>query len=163
MSASETEAVLPEMAHTKVGEIEVREPVRMAPDAPMVEAVTLLRERNRGAVIIEGAGGELLGIFTEHDLVSRVDHMSHDWHDDPVRDHMTERPITVKASQPLARAIVAMEAGGFRNLPIVDDAGKVTGLISIRDVLRHIAERYPQEFLNLPPDPDREAKNPWGG
>lgn len=160
---SEIEAVIPELAHTKVGEIQVREPVRLGPDATIGDAVTQLRERKRGAVVVEGDDGAVLGIFTEHDLVARIDHKQDGWLDAPVREHMTEKPVTVRAEQPLARAIVAMEAGGFRNLPIVDDAGRVTGIVSIRDILRHIAENYPQEFLNLPPDPDREAKNPWGG
>ena len=31
------------------------------------------------------------------------------------------------------------------------------------DLLRHLVEFFPQEFINLPPDPEHEAKEPWGG
>lgn len=160
---SEEGVMIPTLATTPLREVKLREAVRMPPNAPLLDAVTMLRERKRGAVIVQDDNGTLLGIFTEHDLIERVDHGSHDWHKLEVAQCMTTAPSTVHADASIADAIHLMQNGGFRNLPIVDADGHATGIVTIRDILRHIAEQFPKEFLNLPPDPGREANRRWGG
>jgi len=155
--------MIPALATTPLREVRLREAVRMPPDAPLLDAVTMLRERKRGAVIVQDDKGTLLGIFTEHDLIERVDHQSHDWHRLAVADCMTTSPSTAGPDASIADAIHLMQKGGFRNLPIVDHDGHATGIVTVRDILRHIAEQFPKEFLNLPPDPGREANSRWGG
>jgi CBS domain-containing protein len=151
------------IARTPIGEVKAREPVRVHHKRPLIDAVTLLRERRRGAVIIEDDAGRLLGIFTERDLLTRVDHDDHDWHNLPVEDHMTRAPKTVQATGTIADAVSIMNDGNFRHLPIVDTDGRAVGIISVRDIVKHIAEHYPKEFLNLPSDPQHEARARWGG
>jgi CBS domain-containing protein len=53
--------------------------------------------------------------------------------------------------------------GKRRHLPVTDPNGKILGIISIRDLLAHVAEHFPDDFVNLPPDPDHEASGEWGG
>lgn len=155
--------MIPTLANTRIRDIDRREPVRLDANASLVVAVTELRERKRGAVLVEDDEGRLIGIFTERDLVSRLDHASHSWHDKTVSEYMTPRPFTVPASTPIAVVITRMGTGGFRHVPIVDREGRAQGLVSIRDILRHITEEFPQEFLNLPCDPEHAAHNQWGG
>ena len=155
--------MIPALATTPLREVKLREAVRMPPDAPLLDAVTMLRERRRGAVIVQDAKGTLLGIFTEHDLIERVDHTSHDWHILAVAECMTKSPRTSGADASIADAIQVMRKGGFRNLPIVDADGHATGIVTVRDILEHITEQFPKELLNLPPDPGREASRRWGG
>src|SRR5262245_16201157 len=126
------------IARTPIGEVKAREPVRVHFRRPLIDAVTLLRERRRGAVIIEDDGGRLLGIFTERDLVTRVDHTDHDWHTLPVEDHMTKAPRTLLATGTVADAIRIMNEGSFRHLPIVDGDGRAVGILSVRDIVKHI-------------------------
>ena len=151
------------IAATPISEVKCRAPVRVHLRAPLIDAVTLLRERRRGAVIIEDDDGRLAGIFTERDLITRVDHGDHGWHILPVEQHMTRQPRTIGKNGRVADAIRLMNEGPFRHLPVVDDDGRVVGILSIRDIIRHIAEHYPKEFLNLPPDPSHEAHHRWGG
>jgi hypothetical protein len=54
-----------------------------------------------------------------------------------------------------------MEAGGYRNLPLVED-GQVVGLLRQHDLLDYIAEAFPQEILNLPPRPHQLMEEPEG-
>lgn len=155
--------MIPLIANTKISALGLREAVRLPETAPLVAAVTMLRERKRGAVIVESAEGLLRGVFTERDLVTRVDHTSLDWHGRTVGECMTREPRRIGQNATIGDAIRQMKKGSFRNLPIVDAAGRATGIVTVRDILRHIAEYYPKEFLNLPPDPEHEATAPWGG
>jgi CBS domain-containing protein len=155
--------MIEELARTPIGEIGHREVARVPPETPLLEVVTTLKEHKRGAVLVEDSTGLLVGIFTERDLMKRVDHGNHDWHTETVGKVMTASPKTIASREPVAAAIRRMRRGRFRHLPIVNKHGRGVGIISIRDILAHIAEHYPQEFLNLPPDPDREATSRWGG
>jgi CBS domain-containing protein len=155
--------MLKEIAATPVSEIDIREPVRVTPDTVLIEVVTRLREKRRGAAIIE-ENGKVVGIFTERDLMLRVDHTAgQGWHQQPVREFMTRDVVMVLARDSISTAVQKMKSGAFRHLPVVFGSGKPVGLVSIRDILAYIAEHYPAEFLNLPPDPEHEARRRWGG
>jgi len=53
---------------------------------------------------------------------------------------MTHEPVTLEAKDKIAFALHKMHVGGYRHLPIMTD-GKLTGVISIRDILNYLAER----------------------
>lgn len=155
--------MLQELAQTPVIEVQRREPVRVKASTSLIDVVTLVREHRRGAVVVEDDAGKLLGIFTESDLVSRVAHDNQDWHGKPVSDCMTKAPKTLSAKSSVASALALMQQHTFRNLPIVDEDNHVVGIISVRDILTHIAEHFPAEFINLPPSSKHEASGRWGG
>ena len=155
--------MLEEIANTPVGDISLREPVRAKLDAALIDVVTAMRERRRGATIIEGDDGKIQGIFTERDLMLRVDHSNQSWHQTPVKDVMTQNPEPVAITESLATALRRMKAGPYRHLPVLNEDGSSIGVLSIRDIIGHIAERFPEEFINLPPDPEHEARQRWGG
>ena len=54
-----------------------------------------------------------------------------------VRDWMTEKPETVKPTDVLALAQEKMAKGGFRRLPVVDDSGRLIGILTDRDLREH--------------------------
>lgn len=81
--------------------------------------------------------GRLVGIFTDRDAVLKVagraaDRLS-------VEAVMTRDPVVLRHDDPIAVAIHKMAVGGFRHIPIVDGGGQPTGVVSARDVFRHIA------------------------
>ena len=123
---------------------------------PMWKVVDAMKAKNRGAVLV-CEDGALVGIFTERDLVSRVDHT------DPlgchvvVRDVMTPHPTVVRPLDSLAEALRLLVQGRRRHLPIIDERGKVQGVLSIRDILGYVASKFPEEMINLPPNPDHES------
>ena len=57
--------------------------------------------------------------------------------DQPVELFMTRHPEAVTMMDPLAFALGKMSAGGYRHLPVVAD-GEPKGIVSVRDLLRHI-------------------------
>ena len=154
---------LQQIANVTVGEIKQRNVVCVRRDATLIDVVGLLEKAARGAVVVEDDDGVLCGIFTERDLMFRVTHSNRDWHQIPVHEVMTANPVCVAEYESISSALARMNQGSFRHLPRVDSDGRPTGVLSVRDVLAYLAEHFPEEFLNLPPDPSREATEPWGG
>jgi CBS domain-containing protein len=138
-------------------------PRQVAPTHTVAEAVAIMRQERVGCLLV-CESGKVVGIFTERDLMLRVDHTKgQGWHKDAVRDYMTNNVVMVSARDSIATAVQKMKSGVFRHLPVDLGPGKPVGLVSIRDILAYIAEHYPAEFLNLPPDPEHEARRRWGG
>lgn len=150
------------LATTPVRAVARRPEVRVGAADPMWKVVAAMKDGKRGSVLVE-EDGALVGIFTERDLMTRLDHTTLDWLHTPVRDVMTPRPMAIHPEETIAEAMRRLNMGKRRHLPVVDANGKILGILSIRDLLAHLAERFPDDFVNLPPDPDHEASGEWGG
>lgn len=144
------------LASARVGELDPRPHARVGVDDAMWKVVAEMKTKGRGAVLVEDEGA-LVGIFTERDLLNRVDYSDALWSHVVVRDVMTPHPMVIRPDDSLSEALRRLIQGHRRHLPIVDDRGRVLGLISIRDILTFIAERFPEDMMNLPPHPDHES------
>jgi CBS domain-containing protein len=129
--------------------------VTVPPDAPVAKAVELMRARQVSAVLVveRARARRLVGIFTERDLVSRA-LPARGWAKARVDRFMTRAPEALRARDPVAYAVNKMSVGGFRHVPVVDDAGRPAGIVSAGDVLQFVVELCPEEILNLPPEPE---------
>ena len=144
------------LASARVGELSPRPHARVSVDDAMWKVVGEMKTMGRGAVLVE-EDGALVGIFTERDLLNRIDYGDPLWSHVLVRDVMTPHPMVIRPDDSLSEALRRLTQGHRRHLPIVDERGHVLGLISIRDILTHIAERFPEDMMNLPPHPDHES------
>jgi CBS domain-containing protein len=144
------------LASATVGELSPRPHARVSVDDAMWKVVAEMSAKGRGAVLVEDAGA-LVGIFTERDLLNRVDYSDALWSHVVVRDVMTPHPMVIRPDDSLSEALRRLIQGHRRHLPVVDERGHVLGLISIRDILTHIAGRFPEDMVNLPPHPDHES------
>jgi len=144
------------LANALVGEVQPRPHAKVTVDDAMWKVVAEMSAKGRGAVLVEDDGA-LVGIFTERDLLNRVDYSDALWSHVVVRDVMTPHPMVIRPDDSLSEALRRLTQGHRRHLPIVDDRGHVLGLISIRDILTYIAERFPEDMMNLPPHPDHES------
>jgi CBS domain-containing protein len=114
-----------------------RPPVTMGPDAAVRDAIATMLDGDIGALMVVDEAGKLLGIFSERDLLTKVADIHPDYARLPVRQFMTPRPETVSPDDTLAFALHKMDVGGYRHLPVVKD-GLPVGMLSVRDMLRHI-------------------------
>jgi CBS-domain-containing membrane protein len=56
-----------------------------------------------------------------------------------------------------------MQTGRYRNVPIIDDGRHLVGVVRQVDIIKYLAESFPEELLNLPPRPHQRMKQPEGG
>ncbi len=120
-----------------VAEVMRREPlVTASPEESLRRAAQLMAEHNVGSVLVT-IDGRLLGIFTERDLARKVAARV-DLDGEKLRDHMTRDPIVARPSESLVAVAHRMIAHGIRHVPVVDDTGRVIGIVSMRDLLRRL-------------------------
>jgi CBS domain-containing protein len=103
------------------------------PAMELAEAARQMQGRNVGAVLVL-SGGRLAGIFTERDVLRAVAAGQVEGTD--VGAWMTRGPETIRPDDSTGYAASLMIHGGFRHLPVVDDAGTPLGIVSIRDLMR---------------------------
>ena len=113
-----------------------KKPVTIAATASLADAIRCMIDGGVGALLVTDARERLVGILTERDFLTKVAGDTHG----TVSDYMTRDPETVVATDPLAFALRKMDVGGYRHLPIVSDTGVPVGVISVRDVLKHITK-----------------------
>ena len=113
-------------------------------------------------VTIMTRDGRLAGIFTERDVFLRV--LGNDGVlQQPVSELMSAEPVSVSRDEPVWRVVTLMHRGGYRQIPVVDGEGRVTGCVRHKDIAGYLVDHFAGHILNLPPDPDQLARTPDGG
>jgi CBS domain-containing protein len=115
----------------------------VAPDATVMEALKRMAEANTGALLVM-VDDQVEGIITERDCIRKVEIQGRTVHDTLVKEIMTEKVMYVDASELLEQIMAIMTEKGIRHMPVFDGS-KLLGVISIRDVLREVADE--QKFL----------------
>jgi CBS domain-containing protein len=111
--------------------------VTVPPDATVSEAIRTMLDCDIGALLIVADNGKLVGILSERDLLTRVAGQVADYAARAVSEFMTPDPETIRPTDTLAFALHKMDGGGYRHLPVLKD-GQPLGMLSVRDMLRHI-------------------------
>jgi predicted transcriptional regulator len=84
-------------------------------------------------------------------------------YDSNVMDFVSKIPVTLTSKERIARAIKVMIAEGVDIIPVVDEAGRATAVVRAVDVIHFLAEVFPEQLLNLPPDPHQTLHKAEGG
>jgi signal-transduction protein with cAMP-binding, CBS, and nucleotidyltransferase domain len=104
----------------------------------------------------------LCGIFTERDVLLTV--LGNDAAlEQPVSRHMTPDPVCVSTTDPVRQVVLLMHQGGYRQIPITDNKGQITGCVRHKDIAEYLANHFAAHVLNLPPEPELIARAPEGG
>lgn len=120
-----------------ISRLNMTHPVRLQVDDPVVQAIELMKQHRVGCTLVLD-GEKLVGIFTERDALFKLAGLPHDLNQLTLRQVMTPDPAKLTPDDSMATALNKMSIGGFRHLPVVDQAGTPLGLISIKDILGYI-------------------------
>jgi CBS domain-containing protein len=115
----------------------------ISPDTMVYEALEIMVEKNVSALLIT-ENDKLAGIFTERDYARKVILKGKASKDTRIGEIMTRDLITVSSETSIDACMRLMTGKHIRHLPVVDD-GKLTGIISIGDVVKYIIEE--QKFI----------------
>ena len=113
------------------------------PDATVYEALSLMAEKNVGALVIL-EGERLAGLISERDYARKVILKGKFSKDTPVHEIMTRDPVTVTLDHDLEHCMELMTDKRVRHLPVVQEE-RVIGIISIGDVVKGIIDH--KEFI----------------
>ena len=102
------------------------------------------------------------GLMSEREVLMRI--VARDVkYDSSVMDFVSTIPVVLTESETIAHAVKTMVSEGIDNIPIVDAAGQATAVLRTLDVIHFLAEAFPEELLNLPPEPHQTMPKPEGG
>jgi CBS domain-containing protein len=123
------------MTIARILSVKGRDVVTIQPHRLISDAIGMLAERRIGAIVVTGADGKVLGILSERDIV-RALASGASVLQDPVSRYMTSKVVTCTGDTLVVDAMEDMTNGRFRHLPVVEN-GRLTGIISIGDVVKH--------------------------
>ncbi|MDZ7363296.1 MAG: CBS domain-containing protein [candidate division KSB1 bacterium] len=123
-------------------------PVVVAPEDSIMTAVEKMCDVGVGAVVVV-KNGDVVGIFTERDLLTRVVRPGVSTLNTPIAKVMTPNPTVARAEMEASEAFEFMTEKNIRHLPIVDERGKLQGTLSIRHLMRRVVEYLSRELESL--------------
>jgi CBS domain-containing protein len=139
-----------------------REPVSVPPGTSLADCLRAIQRTGTGdSVFVCDADGRLVGVLTERDIFASLVTGEVDV-SRPVESLMTTEPRTLHLDQTVLEAIDLMQTGRYRNVPLVEDGGRMIGVVRQNDIIKYLAESFPEELLNLPPRPHQRMKEPEG-
>jgi CBS domain-containing protein len=107
-----------------------------SPDASVYDALSVLAEKNIGALLVLQEG-EIVGIISERDYARKVVLRGKASMDTPVQEIMTKKVYTVSPKNTIKEAMALMTEKRVRHLPVFEDE-KIIGVISIGDLVKEI-------------------------
>lgn len=121
-----------------------RDVVTIEPSASLDSAAKVLAERRIGAVVVLGAEDRVVGILSERDIVRAISERGADAMQEPVAQVMTRKVATCTLDESIHSIMERMTAGKFRHVPVIEQ-GRLAGIISIGDVVKHRIVEIEQE------------------
>ena len=114
--------------------------ITVRPGVPVRDVVALLHEYNLGSVVVSADGRQVTGIVTERDIVRKLVDGT-EFLDGPVSAIMTADVQTCTAEESVESLMTVMTEQRIRHLPVVDERGSLTGIVSIGDAVKsHITQ-----------------------
>jgi CBS domain-containing protein len=135
------------------------EPLCVEPSEPIRSVLRLLKDRKTPSVLV-CRDRALIGIFTERDALKVLAHGTD--LDAPISQVMVATPVTVRSGESVGAAVQKMARGGYRRLPIVNEAGRPLGIVQVSGIVHYLVEHFPKTIYNLPPQANRVAQQREG-
>jgi CBS domain-containing protein len=125
-------------SRVNIGSVATAQVLSVGPRHSLSEVARMMHERGSGSALVQGEG-ENPGIITERDLLRAVAEGA-ELGSAPVEDYMTVNAITASSSWDVEKAARLMLEHSFRHLVVIDDSGRVEGILSIRDLVKALLD-----------------------
>ena len=125
------------------------QPVTVPASATVADAIRAMHDHKVGSVVVPNADGSPAGIFTERDVLRLCAEGRTDFAKMSIRPCMTCAMTTGKPGDTVSEILAVMTAKRFRHVPVVDDEGKMIGVVSIGDLVKAKLEETAQEAQAL--------------
>ncbi len=130
-----------DLLNRPLGDLLNRAYVEVPPTCTVRQAIAKWTGKaHRCAIVVDG--DKILGILTERDILAKLAHEFDAHADEPITNHMTADPATLDVEDAVAFALNRMMNGGYRHIPLQKN-GKLAGVVSVRDILAYITDRFP--------------------
>ncbi|GIW87088.1 MAG: signal transduction protein [Isosphaeraceae bacterium] len=126
-----------------------RRPILIEPDATVREAVQRLNMYNIGSLPVVDSTGRLVGIFTERDVLHGVAADCSQFVQARVGDVMTPDPACCGLDDEIHDVMGLLSERRIGQLPVLDQAGSVVGVVSVGDLVRILYDRAESENRQL--------------
>jgi len=150
----------PNWLRRTLGEMQHPPVLRVHPRTTIDTVIEVMNRHHESAVLVMDRD-RILGIFTERDVlvrvVPRIDGLF-----TPVAELMTTNLHILSPSTLLSTALRELAVGGYHHLPVADDEGKPVALVSLQTIIAHLAETFPNEILNSPPERESFPPEKYG-
>jgi CBS domain-containing protein len=157
---------VPSLAEERLKVLARRDPVTVEPGTSLRASIAAMQVTGTGdSVFVTDADGRLVGVLTERDIFGRLvggDVGPIDL-DQPIESLMNREPRHLHLEETIGDAIELMQTGRYRNVPLLDHEDHLVGVVRPQDILKYLAEAFPEELLNLPPRPHQQMEKPEGG
>lgn len=157
---------VPSLAEERLSVVARRDPVTVTPGTTLRDCIAAIQRTGTGdSVFVTDADRRLTGVLTERDIFARLvggDVPQVDL-DQPVETLMTSEPRHLRLGDTVRAAMELMQTGRYRNVPLLDGESRLVGVVRPQDILKYLAEAFPEELLNLPPRPHQQMEKPEGG
>ena len=119
----------------KIQELMTSSPTTVSPDDPAIEAGRIMRDEDVGIVpIVEGE--RLVGTVTDRDITVRIVAEGKNAQSTPVREIASTQLVTIDPGQELDEALRLMAQHQVRRLPVVEEDGRLVGIVAQADIAR---------------------------
>ena len=117
-----------------------RKPLTVSPRTSVREVLRMLADNKVGCLLVE-EDGKTVGIFTERDVLLKLGEKAAELGSRPVSEFMTSKIESLPSTAKIAFAVHRMDHGGYRHVPVVNDAGQTVGIFSVRDILSYLTKK----------------------
>ena len=156
-------ARVPSVTDERLRVLSRREPVTVPPGTSLADCIAAIQRTGTGdSVFVNDGTGRLAGVLTERDIFGRIVGGDVDL-SQPVETMMTTDPRHLHLDETVRDAIDLMQTGRYRNVPLLDEEDHLIGVVRPQDILKFLAEAFPEELLNLPPRPHQRMRKAEGG
>ncbi len=119
-----------------------------SPNVAAMDVARVLSAKRIGAVVVTAPDGAVAGIISERDIIRVIGQHGVEALEWPITEVMTRRVVTCRESDTVSHLMQLMTERRIRHLPVVED-GKLVGIISIGDVVKHRVAEVEHEAIAM--------------